>query len=196
VWYNISKEVNFLKIDKLKIELSESICNSKTGEDINIDELVDKILSCNKQDKRKKQREGLRKKTSEMLLEFDVNKMKRRSFDLIYSDDIKEKDLDINSHWIYTKLRENLVKDGSCRVNIITDEYIVDSRNKLYRFCNIGKSTGAKALKRLEDLGFVKIKNIKRKCIFYIHPELYRFGNKITKEAREIFDIPFELFKD
>ena len=51
------------------------------------------------------------------------------------------------------------------------------------------------ALKKLEESDLIFVKPVGNKCVFYINPIYYRFGNKIHESIRDIFKIPKDLFK-
>jgi len=163
-------------------------CDAMTGEIIP----EEQFKSMQKDDNRKKRRQGLKAKLNKRVLTI---KKERRPFNMVFEDDVKVFNLSAIEEGIYCKLRSYILLDGSGEARIKTsDGIIIDSNNKLIKYCRVGRTVGTNAINNLVDLGLIHINKIGNTSFYYINPLYCRYGNDITYELRDIFDLPDNIF--
>lgn len=178
------------KLDQVKKMLSKYY-DEDTGESIDVEKIVDMVIQCDKDDKKKKQRDGLKivkpanKKTFK----------KRRDFKMVFEDDSIKRGLTAIERGIYDLLCTGVDKSGSCLATIIDEDILIDSNRKLFSYLKIGYPKGKKALDTLIERNLIQVRKFGNRTLYYVNPRYHRYGNQIDLDIKKLFNIPSDEFE-
>ena len=167
------------KIEKLIQEQDEKYQHLETLELFNAKEFIKKYESCKKDDIRQSRIKNFKK--LKKILGNEILDDGRKFF-MIYEEDIYGMKLTVEEEGVYSKLRQLLVLDGSCRISPhfkSFTQYANEFKISRNRIKNIFEN-----LKNNKLIWYEEIDNI------LLNPIYYRYGNHINNEkAIEVFHI-------